>query len=175
MKKYIFIVLLLALSLPMTAQIISSASVDPKVDGVFGSQEYPTMQELKGMKLGYALSNDGNTLYFALQAPTNGWVSVGLGSKKMQGAHIVMGFDALTSQTISEETGKGHKINPSKDKIVKLQAVKESGDETTLEFSVPSSLYASGGELPLIIAYGKKDNLSSKHSKYASYTIAYNL
>ena len=173
MKKYILTLVIVALALPLTAQIISSSPIDPKVDGVFGSQEYSNTQELQGMKLGYTLSNDGNTLYFALRAPAKGWVSVGLGTKRMHLSHMVMGFDALTSQTISEETGRGHSHSPSKDKVVKMSIIKESGNETTLEFSIPSALYANGSELPLILAYGTKDDLRSKHSKYASYTITY--
>ncbi len=57
-----------ALALPLAAQILPSTSVDPKIDGVFGNEEYAVVQEL-------------------------------------QGPHIVIGFDALSSQTISEESG----------------------------------------------------------------------
>ncbi len=53
-----------ALALPLAAQILPSTSVDPKIDGVFGNEEYAVVQEL-------------------------------------QGPHIVIGFDALSSQTIS--------------------------------------------------------------------------
>lgn len=174
MKRILFMVVVIALSLPLGAQFISSAPVDPKVDGVITTTEYPNSQELQGMKLGYALSVDAQTLYFALQAPTKGWVSVGLGSNRMQGAHMIIGFDALTSQTISEETGRGHSHSPSNQKIVKQQAIRESGSSTTLEFSVPASLYSSGRELKLILAYGTLDDLKSKHKQYASYTIAFN-
>lgn len=174
MKKQLTIVLLIALTLPLTAQIVPSASVDPKVDGIFSNQEYPVVEQLRGMTMGYALSGDGQTLHFALQAPTKGWVSIGLGSNRMQGAHIVIGFDALTSQTISEETGRGHSHSPSRDKIVKQQAIKESGNTTTLEFSVSAFLYSGGSELRMILAYGTRDDLRSKHSTYASHTIPFN-
>ncbi|NLE16156.1 MAG: hypothetical protein GX626_09840 [Spirochaetales bacterium] len=173
MKKIFTILMLAALALPLAAQILPSTSVDPKIDGIFQDQEYAVVQELRGMKFGYALSRDGQTLHFALQAPTTGWVSIGLGSNRMQGAHIVIGFDALASQSISEETGRGHSHSPSRDKIVKQQAIKESGSVTTLEFSVPASLYAGGRELRTILAYGTQDDLRSKHTVYASHTIAF--
>ncbi len=67
MKKIFTILMLVPLALPLAAQILPSTSVDPKIDGVFGNEEYAVVQEL-------------------------------------QGAHIVIGFDASSSQTISEET-----------------------------------------------------------------------
>ncbi len=173
MKKHLIILIALLITLPLAAQIIPSAPQDPQVDGLFGNQEYPVVQQLRGMTFGYALSSDGKTLYFALQAPTKGWVSIGLGSNRMQGAHMIIGFDDLSSQTISEETGRGHSHSPSKDKIVTQQAIRESGNLTTLEFSVPASLYAGARELRTILAYGTRDDLRSKHTAYASHTIPF--
>ncbi|MDD3929982.1 MAG: DOMON domain-containing protein [Sphaerochaeta sp.] len=174
MKHIITISLILAgLALPLAAQILPSSPVDPVIDGSFGATEYPQVVQLKDMRLGYALSRNGQSLHFILEAPATGWVSVGLGSNRMHGAHMIIGYDALSSQVISEETGRGHGHSPSSTKLLIQSTIKESGGKTTLEFSLPASTYSSGKELPLIVAYGTQDNLRSKHKRYDSHTIAF--
>lgn len=173
--KHLIIALFILVSttFPLTAQIFPSAANDPIVDGVFGAQEYPRVVELKGMKLGYALSRNSQIMHFALEAPTTGWVSIGLGSNRMHGAHIIIGYDAITSQVISEETGRGHSHSPSSRKIVLQSTIKEVAGKTTLEFSIPASNYNSGRELRLIVAYGTQDDLRSKHIAYDSHVITF--
>ena len=171
---YIFLIVILLATFPLIAQIIPSAPVDPFVDGSLGANEYPIIQQLRDMRLGYALSKDSQTLIFALEAPTTGWVSVGLGSNRMNGAHMIIGFDAISNQVISEETGRGHSHKPSSTNILTKSMIKEDKGKTTLEFSVPASLYTSGRNLRLIVAYGSQDNLSSKHSRHDSHTITFN-
>ncbi len=174
MKQLITISMILALfAFPLFAQIIPSSPTDPSVDGLFGTTEYPQVVQLKDMRLGYALSRNGQNLHIILEAPTTGWVSVGLGSNRMNGAHMIIGYDALSSQVISEETGRGHGHSPSSTKLLVQSTIKESGGKTNLEFSLPASTYSSGNELRLIVAYGTKDDLRSKHKRYDSYTIAF--
>lgn len=142
------------------------AQVLPVGDGMLAKGEYPISKEGSGMTVGIAVSPDGKTLYMALQAPTDGWVSIGLGSLKMNGAYMVIAFDSNGTQTVSEQTGKGHSHSPNADKKLLSSAVKESGGVTTLEFAVPAAGYLEGNSLKLLAAYGKKDNLTSIHSKY---------
>ena len=172
-KRITILIILVFLALPLAAQILPSAPVDPVIDGSFGATEYPQVVQLKDMRLGYALSRNGQSLHFILEAPTTGWVSVGLVSNRMHGAHIIIGYDALSSQVISEETGRGHGHSPSSTKLLSQSAIKESGGKTTLEFSLPASNYSSGRDLRLIVAYGTQDNLRSKHLRYDSHTIAF--
>lgn len=169
----IYMFTLLLVVLPVSAAIISTSPVDPILDGILKEQEYSNVQIIRGMKLGYTLSRDEQTLHFTIEAPTKGWVSIGLGSNRMQGAHMIIGFDGANGQVISEETGRGHTHSASRDKIAKQHIVKESGNTTTLEFSVPSSLYSKDRELRIILAYGSADNLTSKHVAYGNFTISF--
>ncbi len=174
MKKfYILLILSMLFSLPLTAQIFPSSPVNPVVDGSFGTNEYPEVVQLKGMRLGYAQSRDSSNLYYVLEAPTRGWVAVGLGSNRMHGAHFIIGYDAISSQVISEETGLGRSHSQSSSKILVQSKIKETGGKTTLEFTVPASEFDSGRNLRLIIAYGNQDNLRSKHVSYDSHTIRF--
>jgi hypothetical protein len=148
----------------MTAQQ-QTVSV-PVADGSLSANEYRISGTYGGMNLGVTLADDGKTLYVALEVPSTGWVSVGLGSKKMDGAFIVIASDNSGVTVISEETGKGHGHKPNATKILIAQAVKELGGKTVLEFAIPSSAFIKGGNLDLILAYGGKDSLNSFHKKY---------
>ncbi len=172
-KISLFLIISLLFSLPLAAQIFPSSQTNPVVDGSFGTNEYPEIVQLKDLRLGYAQSRDSRNLHFILEAPTTGWVSVGLGSNRMHGAHIIIGYDAVSSQIISEETGRGHSHSPSSSKILVQSKIKEAGGKTTLEFTIPASEFDSGRNLRLIVAYGNQDNLRSKHVTYASHTITF--
>ena len=138
----------------------------PVPDGSLSANEYKINGAYGGMNLGVTLGDDGKTLYVALEVPSTGWASVGLGSKKMDGAFIVLGSDSSGSTVISEETGKGHGHKPNATKILITQAVKETGGKTVLEFAIPSSAFVKDGNLDLILAYGGKDALKSFHKKH---------
>jgi hypothetical protein len=120
------------------------------------------------MRFGAALSADSKTLYCALEAPTGGWVSVGLGSLKMDGAYMVLAYDDAGAATISEETGKGHSHRANATKKLIASSVREAAGKTTLEFAVPAAGFITGTGLKSLIAYGKKDNLTSLHSAYGA-------
>ena len=143
----------------------------PKADGAVTVGEYRYSTEWQGIKLGVQLSADRNTLYVAVQAPTAGWVAAGLGSLRMNGAFMVLGYSQGGKGYVSEETGsaRGHKPNPGK--RLTAWAVSESGSGTVLEFSVPAAGFLKGDSVEMILAYGTKDDFVSKHAKYGSATI----
>lgn len=173
--KYLFITLsiLLLVTSPVAAQILPPSTTNPTVDGSIEEGEYPQVIQLKNMNFSYALSKDTKVLYFALEAPTSGWVSVGLDSSRMNGAHFIIGYDAISSQLINEETGRGRSHSPSTTKILIASKIREVSGKTTLEFSVPASLYDSGKDLDVIVSYGNQDNIRSKHSRYDRHTIKF--
>jgi hypothetical protein len=172
MKKTFFIACLAAgLASGLFAQVLPAGAPVPAADGVLSTNEYPLSQSGNNMTLGMAVSPDGKTLYFALEAKTTGWVSVGLGSLRMNGAYIVIANDDKGKTTVSEETGKGHAHKANAERKLLASAVKEDSGETTLEFAVPAEGIVTGGSVKLMIAYGKSDSLSSMHSKYSSYEI----
>lgn len=147
---------------------IVPTSAAPLADGVVVEAEYPWKATLGDMRLSLALSADLSTLHVALSAPTAGWTAVGLGSLKMNGAFMVLGYDDKGKRAISEQTGVlfGHREN--KTAILRESAVAEKDGVTTLEFSLPAAGYFSTGSLRLIVAYGRQDNFTSKHAKYAA-------
>jgi len=150
------------------AQELRPSSAAPAADGVVSPGEYSMTMDRNGMRLGLSLSADGSTLYAAIEAPTTGWVAIGLGSLKMNGAFMVLAYDKAGEAFVSEETGAGYGHKPNTVKRLSASAVKEAGASTTLEFAVPAAGFADAQAVKLILAYGKKDDRSSKHSKYAS-------
>lgn len=153
---------------PLSAQ----ASL-PVADGVFGPSEYAISFEKATMKLGFSLSPDRSVLYVAVSAPTAGWVAAGLGSTRMNGTYMVIGYDAAGKVVISEETGTrtGHK--PNAEAILKSKAVKAANGQTTLEFSVPAAKFLKGDSMDMIIAYSNKADLVTFHGKYAGLTVQF--
>ncbi len=169
MKRIALVVAaMIAAAVSAGAQELSPSSAAPAADGVVKPGEYSVVVDRNGMRLGLSLSADGSTLYAAIEAPTTGWVAIGLGSLKMNGAFMVLAYDNAGEAFVSEETGAGYGHKPNPGKRLSASAVKEAGASTTLEFAVPAAGLADARTVKLILAYGKKDDRSSKHSKYAS-------
>jgi len=168
MKRLLSLALLSAFSIALLGA--QAASV-PKVDGLIGSGEYPAPATKSGMRLGSSFSPDGATLYLALAAPTQGWVALGLGSLKMNGAYIVMGYDDSGKPTVSEQAGKGHGHQGVAGSRLLASAVKEGAGETVLELAVKAADFAQGGSVKLIMAYGKSDGLSAMHRGFSAIEI----
>jgi len=168
MKRIALLVAAMIAAVSVGAQELRPSSAIPTADGVVNPGEYSMTTDRNGMRLGLSLSADGSTLYAAIEAPTTGWVSVGLGSLKMNGAFMVLAYDNAGEAFVSEETGAGYGHKPNTVKRLSASAVKEAGASTTLEFAVPAAGLADARTVKLILAYGKKDDRSSKHSKYAS-------
>lgn len=151
-----------------TSEGLITSVQTPIADGKVGLNEYALTSTHSNMILSYSFSSDRKTVYFALQAPTVGWVALGLGSLKMNGAFMVLGNVVDGKQTISEETGKGHSHKPNAEKILISSAVVENDVTTVLEFSLPADEYIKANALKMILAYGKGDSFSSIHAKFGS-------
>ncbi len=172
MKKIAVIVALLCLGIQVFAQAAApKTEVFPTVDGILSAGEYAVQQTIGGMILGSTLSADGSTLYFGFKASTKGWVAVGLGSRRMGNASIFMGYDVNGKSEFSEQLGRGHNHDITK-AITKKSAVKNSGADTTMEFSVPAASFVKSGKVDMIIAYGKSANLGSMHEYYNGFTLS---
>ncbi len=147
-------------AIPVFAQ--TSAAL-PKADGMVSAGEYRFTKTASDITLGVTLSADGKTLYVSVQAPTTGWVAFGVGSLKMNGAFMVLAYDANGAPTISEQTGKGHSHSPNAASILTAGAVKETNGVTTLEAALPASSFVTGDTIKFIAASGRADNLTSMH------------
>jgi len=170
MKKLLVLAVAL-LSASVYAQGLAPSALAPVADGMLGASEYSHSALYGDMTFAASLSADGKTLYAALSAPSTGWVAVGLGSLKMNGAFMVLGYDDNGKTVISEETGKGHGHKPNAVKVLSAGAVRESGGNTVLEFALPSAGYLNEATLKILVAYGRRDNLTSIHAKYRAFEL----
>lgn len=146
---------------------LAPGTAAPQADGVIGAAEYSWQSAVGDMQLWLSLSEDWSTLHVALRAPTSGWAAVGLGSLKMNGAFMVLGYDDKGKQAVSEQTGVMFSHKENKTNVLLKSAVMEKDGATTLEFALPAAGRLSPGSLKLILAYGRQDNFTSKHAKYA--------
>lgn len=167
MKK-LLIVCFLSLSIVGLgfSQVIPAGNAAPVADGILNAAEYPQLDTYQDMRLGRAVSKDGKTLYFALEAPTPGWVAIGLGSSRMDGAYMILGYDDGKIAPVSEQTGRGHSHQPNTTNKLITSAIKETSGKTVLEFSLPASVYAGTTSLNMLLAYGKQDNFTSMHQRF---------
>ena len=109
---------LLVIGASLAAQTkLAPSAVAPKIDGVIAAKEYAWVSAGGNVTIALALSKDSQTLYCAMSAPTVGWVSVGLGSLKMNKSFMVIGYDDGTSN-VSEIYGFGQKHGPATQKVM---------------------------------------------------------
>lgn len=167
LKLAVLAAAVLAAAAPLAAQGVAPSPKTPAADGTVSPGEYSYTSAQKDMTVHLSLSPDGRTLYAALEAPTTGWVSVGLGSLRMDGAFMVLGYDAAGTAAVSEETGSGRRHTPNPARILTAQAVRETAGKTVLEFALPAAPHAAGSSLKLILAYGRRDDFTSIHARYA--------
>ena len=134
----------------------------PVIDGAMAKGEYGWMQSVGKFWLGATLSKDGKTLTIGLAAQTKGWISVGLGSTKMNGAYMLIAYDN-GKQNFSEQIGKGHGHSAAPGTKVTASAVKTVNGMTYLEFSIPAEEYVKGGKLDLILGASNTADFVSWH------------
>jgi hypothetical protein len=89
----------------------------------------------------------------------------------MDGAFMVLAYDAGGEAFVSEETGKGHSHSPNAEKRLLASAVREADGKTILEFSLPAGSFVSGTGLKVITAYGRRDDRTSFHARHAAQEI----
>ena len=148
----------------------SATSTASVIDGKISVGEYTFTKTGSGITVAARLSADAKTLFIAASAPTTGWVAIGLGSRKMSGAFMVLGFVSDGKQTVSTEMGKGYTHTPVASTDVVAVVVEDAG-VTTLELSLPAAQSVKAGGVAAIAAFGLKDNAKSIHSKYSSLDI----
>jgi hypothetical protein len=142
----------------------AGASVPVIIDGRISAGEYTFTKTDNGITVAARLSADAKTLFIAVSAATPGWVAIGVGSNKMSGAFMVLGFVNGGKQTISTEMGKGHSHSLVAATDV-VSVVTEISGVTTLELSMPASQAVKAGAVAAIAAFGMQDNAKSIHSK----------
>ncbi|MCX7028800.1 MAG: hypothetical protein NTU62_01615 [Spirochaetes bacterium] len=158
-----------AASAQTQALVLPVGKENPTVDGVSVASEYPVGTEINGMKLWLARTADA--VYAAFSAPTTGWVAMGFGSPRMDGALMFIGFVSSDGKAqLKIQKGAGHSHGDVQSDALIQFAMKEEGGVTTLEVAVKSAsvIGKAAAELPMIMAYGGADNFASLHRAHGS-------
>lgn len=163
MKSAIFPVIVFAL-----LGTAAAWSQDPIVDGTVNGSEYQYMQSKDGMDLGAKLSADGKTLFLSVSAKTSGWVSVGTGSAKMDGAFMVIAYVTGGTPNYLYQLGKGHGHSATSPSGVTAKVI-ETASGTALEVSLPAAQYVKAGMADLLVAYGRQDEVRGRHAGRAAF------
>jgi hypothetical protein len=162
--------LLLALGAgTLSAQTLAVTANKTVVDGVVHADEYSFTKAFGPITL--SASRSGGTLYLAVQGQTTGWVAVGLGSQKMNGATIFMGFVGDDGKPqFKTQAGAGHSHKDASAAVIS-SALKTAGGTTTLEIALSEKEYLKGGILDLIFAEGADKDFTSYHSSRGSVSL----
>jgi hypothetical protein len=134
---------------------LATTTTKPVVDGVVNPNEYSFSKDYKDLVL--YVNRTADSLTIAVVGVTDGWVALGLGSQKMDGATIFIGFvDASGKVQFKPQTGRGHSHrDPTADvnsTIVKY-AMKDVGGKTTLEVELNPASYIKAGQTALDMIY----------------------
>jgi hypothetical protein len=142
-----------------------AVSVDsPQIDGIISTGEYSLVVELPRGVL--YLNRTREVLSVAFQSELNGWLAVGLGSQRMNQASIYIGYVDSGEEVFARQLGRGHGHKDAA--VAEPTAVRLEENEigSVMELSFPASAFAPQGAstLSLIVACGRRDNLTSYHS-----------
>ncbi len=141
---------------------LALGTVKPTLDGVVQASEYSVVIETGKQTIW--LSRTADTLYVAASADTAGWVSVGFGSLKMDGALMLLGFVGADGKAqLKLQKGSGHSHGDVQSDALVQFAMKEQGGKTVLEAALKASsiIGKDATSLPMIWAFGGGDNFSS--------------
>jgi hypothetical protein len=161
------LMLLTALGAAAFGQSLAPTRNKTVVDGVVNAAEYSYSKSFEGLTL-YA-NRTANGLYLAVVGETTGWVAVGLGSLKMDGSTIFMGFVGSGGKVqFKTQAGSGHShrdVGADVAATVVKYAMKEAGGKTTLEIELKPASYVKSGQstLETIYALGTEKSFIPRH------------
>ncbi len=157
---------------PTSGPTLGQTTAPAKIDGVFSAGEYSVVTEEAGMKIGLTLT--GDTLFVGLSAPTTGWVALGLGAGKMDGAVMYIGYVSGSETQLKVQKGTGHRHADFDGDAPRQYVMKETGGQTVLEIAVkPTGLIARGQKsLDVLAAMGSTDSFVSFHKARAAVSVA---
>lgn len=169
MKKMFFVLSIVGLAFTgftASAQAANPAlaigTAKPTLDGVVQASEYPVVVDTGKAKIW--LSRTADTLYAAVSADTTGWVALGFGSLKMDGALMLIGFVGTDGKAqLKLQKGSGHSHGDIESDALVQFAMKEQGGKTVLEAALKASsiIGKDAKNLPMIWAFGGGDDFTS--------------
>lgn len=126
-------------------------------------------------KAEFTWSLEDDELTISLEAETKGWLAVGLGSSRMNGSEMFIGYSKNGEAFFEEHLGRGHSHKKTEVQRPVEYEVTESDGATKLVFTVKKSDFVKSqdSQLAVIIAYGAKDNFSSMHRYYDKIVIKF--
>lgn len=145
-------------------------------DGMISDGEYAASAKIGPMTVWW--QNDTEFLYIAAEAPTKGWVSVGLDpEEKMKGAnYLIAAFDGeakIEDGFGTAPVGNAHPADTSlggRNDITAFAVVERDG-RTLFEAKIPldsgdayDKPLQAGQEYPIIVAYGSADGFTTPHA-----------
>ncbi|MBP7095248.1 MAG: hypothetical protein KBC36_04060 [Spirochaetia bacterium] len=168
--KTAFRALLFAPLLALAAGV--SAAQTAPLDGAVADGEYAIIREASGMRLGFRLSADASTLFASVTVRGTGWVALGFGSPKMDGARMVLAYVKDGTAQFTEDLGKGWTHAPT-EPFALARAATEKDGWTTLEVALPAGAFLKGPTLEVIAAWGRNDDFRTKHSGRTSLSVGF--
>ena len=142
---------------------LSRSSGMPDIDGTVEAGEYDAEVEFDELVCSFTLLEDGR-LAAGLVGNTEGWIAMGFGSNRMNGAHIVIGFVRRGDAELKEQTGRGHRHSDAGSMLVDEWDMGEEDGATSLELIIDVNDLVSGSVLDFITAYSKRDGFRSIHA-----------
>lgn len=141
-----------------------------KVDGLISDKEYAFTVPLEKMTVVVTRSTD--TLFLGLRAQTKGWVALGFGSDRMDGAHLFIATVTDGTASLSQQLGSGHSHKEVSDNLAIDYAIVEGSGRTTLEIALKTSDVISVGqtELTILASFGSTDKITAYHSSRERFT-----
>jgi hypothetical protein len=160
------------------AQNLAVTTNKVAVDGAVTANEYGFSKEFDSLTLYVNRTKD--SLSLAIVGDTSGWVSVGLGSLKMDGATIFMGYVGADGKVkFTSQMGAGHRHADAAKSVadtVSSYAIKEANGKTTMELSLNPAAYIKDGQssLDLIYAVGEDKSFVPRHSSRGALSLKLN-
>ncbi len=148
----------------------------PVVDGVVKTGEYSFSQDMDQLSL-YA-NRTADALTIGVVGATKGWVSFGLGSMRMDGSTIFIGFVGPDGKVqFKPQIGSGHRhSDASKDvaSTIISYAMKQDGGKTTLEVALKPAAYIKPGQkaLEVIWGVGTEPSFTPRHMSRGAVSLA---
>jgi hypothetical protein len=164
-KHLVLILALLSLGLTLaSAQKLPITPSSVKVDGLISEKEYALTVPLEKMTV--VITRTADTLFIGLSAQTKGWVALGSGSERMDGAHLFIATVTDGTASLSQQLGSGHSHKEVSDNLAIDYAIVEGSDRTTLEIALKTSDVISVGqtELTILASFGGTDKITAYHS-----------
>jgi hypothetical protein len=158
------------------AQSLATTTTKPVVDGVVNTGEYSFSKDYGSLVL--HVNRTADSLTVAVVGTTKGWVAFGLGSQKMDGATIFIGFVQADGKVqFKPQAGRGHVHRDTTAEVaatIVKSAMAEKDGKTTLEVELkPASYIAAGAkQLDMIYAQGSDDSFVPGHMVRGSLGLA---